>query len=111
VTATISFPAPLKAALDAQHVVFEPLGVKTTGKCTGTVPKPTAAEGYLCVYLGYANSAGAELSKTTPIENLAGAAGASPGGAFVVFVPTEAGLEAKIVEQGVWAVTGGPSSP
>ncbi len=64
----ISFPIPLEAALDANHVreatlekelvpqfegeVFVGFEEVTPAKCLGTLVSPTAPAGYLCVYLG-----------------------------------------------------------
>jgi Collagen triple helix repeat (20 copies) len=47
--APISFPIPLSGALDGNHVHSVVEGSKTA-ECPGTVEKPAAAEGNLCVY-------------------------------------------------------------
>ncbi len=110
VTATVSFPIPLAAALDASHVVF----VRFFGPnpdpthCNGTPTQPKAASGYLCVYesiLGFStpDTAG------PPIAGFDGLAGASTSGAKLNFHMTGE-LEPEEPEEaygfGTFAVTG-----
>jgi hypothetical protein len=47
----ISFTIPLEKALDETHVKTLPIGQKST-ECPGTVEKPEAKAGFLCVYVG-----------------------------------------------------------
>jgi hypothetical protein len=45
----ISFPIPLSAPLDGEHVIIVEKG-HNASECPGTLANPAAAEGFLCVY-------------------------------------------------------------
>ena len=84
----ISFPIPLAAALDADHIHFV---TSPEGPCTGTAEEPTAENGHLCVY-------GIVFTGQTPLLG-----GFGTAGAFMRFPIV---TEPNVVGQGSWAVTG-----
>jgi len=103
VNGEISFPIPLEAGLNAEHVVLVAEHATGTGGCEGgTVSAPTAKPGYLCVYIGHETVTGTVAFKA--IENAAGSTGASPTGAVVSFEATGEG-ENTLQVVGTWAVT------
>ncbi len=115
----ISFPIRLAAPMDGKHVHYineagqevtettfneegEPVGEETTAQtaCPGSIEKPEAVSGNLCIYGTDGTSTGAfELQITTP----AGGGGAGTTGAELGFYVNE-GREPYA--QGTWAVTG-----
>jgi len=99
VSADISFPIQLEAALDGTHVhYFADSDFGDT--CAGSVAEPTAPAGHLCVYGGVENG---QLSyPSTPVGPGLETRGASVAGAFMTAVFTGAFGNAL----GTWAVTG-----
>jgi hypothetical protein len=101
---SISFPVPLSAALDSEHVFYVP----TTGPespeaevaCTGSVEAPAAAKGDLCVYEGFLQ-AGLALSGRPITELNATTEGASTAGAILGFEVTQPSVSGR----GSWSVT------
>jgi hypothetical protein len=97
----ISFNVPLKAAVAAGQVHFiQPGGIVPTG-CSGTVEKPEAAEGNLCIFASI-------LSKFVeffpPAGSIAGGEGADQYGAQLIFLAEKGG---EFHGAGTWVVTGG----
>jgi hypothetical protein len=108
VITSISFPVPLSAPLDEEHVLgLEPGydGEDEVGaeheKCPGKVENPRAKSGYLCVYTAAAFSL---LFKKPFILSATNSAsqGASTSGALLEFLPEAA----KAFAKGSFAVTG-----
>jgi hypothetical protein len=104
---TISFPIPLPAALDASHVKI--FGFPFPPECeneeeeTGSVEKPIADPGYLCVYLG-PETVGTFIERVEPLVSIFAeeSSGANTTGARIRFeVPTEKASFAN----GAFAVT------
>ncbi len=85
-----------------EHCVAQILPPSTTSsKCTGTVETPTAAPGYLCVYV----QATAELTlKEMALLSLGFEPGASTAGA-VMAIGGESGVKEAAEARGTWAVT------
>lgn len=116
----ISFPIPLAAALDSEHVKiirFEKgLGESESGPveeglCPGNAKDPKAAPGYLCVYVGYEYNSGTQSGQlesiisplTQGVRNYETALGSSTTGALLgMFYKVEGTQEMS----GSWAVTG-----
>ena len=94
--APISFIVPLAASLDGAHVHYTGQADFATA-CTGTVNKPTAPTGQLCVYQGTVLNA-----KITAVSPPEGPEGASEAGAIVTIEPQGA----LSIVSGSWAVTG-----
>lgn len=107
----ISFPVPLAAGLDEQHVhyinaageeVTSPVSKQPSTVCLGTVASPTAAAGHLCIYASLETNAftiPAFIRKPdTPITT----PGAGVTGSIVNFAVTGAG---NLAAAGSWAVT------
>ena len=99
----ISFPIPLNASLDGSHVYIAEVNTATV--CPGTVEKPEAAPGNLCVYeseprsrvlIEILNPAKTSLVGTEAVEP-----GASTFGAMLITSPTNNGT----VLNGTYAVT------
>ncbi len=114
----ISFPIRLAAPLDGKHVHYineagqevtgvtfeeaEPVGEETTAQtaCPGSIEKPEAVSGNLCIYGTDGTSTGAfELQITGP----AGGGGAGTTGAVLGLYVNEA---REPYAEGTWAVTG-----
>jgi hypothetical protein len=96
----ISFPVPLKAELAAAKVEYLTKN-SSTANCPGTVAKPEAALGYLCVYTGLEAN---KDTKENSIDNAAGTPGASEQGATIEFEVTADSTETRVDSQGSWAV-------
>jgi hypothetical protein len=107
----ISFPIPLGAVLDGDHVHFldesgteRPTG-GTGSSCTGSAAAPTAAPGHLCVYTGGVSEpygVGYEFNNITqPGVGFHAVPGASTAGALINLL---SGLT-KFEGNGTWAVT------
>ena len=108
VTTSISFAVRLKAPLEAANVFY--IETTTTGhetECPGTVEKPTAAKGDLCVYLDNLSPTLLPNIEVPPILRPSGepAPGASTTGALIVLSPSE-NTEPLETVYGTWAVTG-----
>lgn len=106
----ISFNIPLAAPLDSSHVFFvgreewEKQGGKEdpAGCAGGTVEEPKAAEGNLCVYVGFSFSvAGGQIQN--PGTTTLNAPGAAMTGAMLAF--TGEGASPPRLAHGSWAVT------
>jgi hypothetical protein len=100
--ASISFNIPLAAPLDESHVHYVPAGGPGGANCPGTVNRPEAAPGHLCVYesvsvLGFEVMLAPDLQ--TP--------GAGTSGAILAFSPPNGDIEDFGI--GSWAVTGSES--
>jgi Collagen triple helix repeat (20 copies) len=96
----ISFTVPLAAALDESHVHFIKSGESLPAGCAGTIEKPEATSGNLCVFA----AAGMSVSSLTEfILNAAGAHGADRVGALLLFGPPTTG---QFTAHGTWVVTG-----
>jgi hypothetical protein len=101
----LSFPIPLKAALDAAHVKLVPAAGPVPGECdNGVAPaagvrNPEADAGYLCVF----RSAFEEGSPTIEIQNLEFASGGSDTTGALL-----ASTTASFFAIGSYAVTGAP---
>jgi len=103
---SISFEVQLKAALGAANVIFvEPGSTSHESECPGVVEKPTAAKGYLCVYVE-------EFDEMEPNSTLGPIAdpsrglqthGAGTTGALIWLKPESA---EPALAYGTWAVTG-----
>lgn len=107
-----SFPIPLAEPLGstgvhyinykAEEVVGEGNPNQPSTACKGTVAKPTAEPGNLCVYAAEAVIAAHTIeTSSSSIFSLAFEAGAGTTGALATFSPLENGSEAF----GTWAVT------
>jgi len=109
----ISFSIPLAQASNEAVLVngkeTEELdeGLKTEAHgCKGTLPKPTAPKGKLCVYTGFGEFVDTEGFQVVGIEEEGGREGGlyGPSGAYVkVAVKEETGAKATV--NGTWAVT------
>jgi Collagen triple helix repeat (20 copies) len=105
----ISFAVPLEHELEASHAELLKVGA-TSAHCAGSAANPTAASGYLCVYLAEEPPVepGHGLVSSSNIIN-SGSAGISPGasksGAIVNLLIEEEGPHDGRV-WGTWAVTG-----
>jgi hypothetical protein len=108
-TRDISFAVPLKAALDASHVHFILANETPPTGCKGTVAKPEADSGNLCVFtqlLAELVPGLEHLFGPAPIIDASspgGSAGAGTTGAAVAFEIEKTGF---FVGEGSWAVTG-----
>jgi hypothetical protein len=104
---SISFSVPLHAPLDAADVHFIAEGATPPTGCAGTLEKPQAANGNLCVFtktLANLVPGFAELALTSPIiDQIAGGPGAGTTGTSLVFEVETTGL---VIGGGTWAVTG-----
>jgi hypothetical protein len=108
--ATISFPVPLAAALDATHVHYitrkEAKETLPAG-CSGTVEEPAAAAGFLCIFEGPFVFTTPEEHKGVPIKpgavNPFTEGGAGTTGTMLLFLETEP--ESQFT--GTWAVRAG----
>jgi hypothetical protein len=97
--AAISFPIPLSASLSSSHVHLAQ--ASTAAECPGTVEKPEATEGNLCVY----QSTGPPPTDIVFIANPATLApGAAASGADLI---TSLTVSAKELVHGTFAVTAG----
>lgn len=87
VNAPISFPIPLAAPLDEEHVQIIPEESEGTEGCEGTVSNPVAEPGYLCVYVttqsGLETAPLFALVNPEALEGGAGRSGAILRGALV----------------------------
>lgn len=92
--ASISFPVPLASAPTPTLVTSG-----TTPNCQGSATNPTAAPGYLCVYVGSSANIG-ESGIYNPFGGDAGTASAY--GAGIVIVSAASG---DFYADGTWAVT------
>jgi hypothetical protein len=92
--ASISFPVPLASAPTPVLV-----SSGTTSHCQGSATNPTAAPGYLCVYVGVSTNVGVS-GIYDPFGGNAGTA--SPYGAGIVIDSAAAG---DFYSDGTWAVT------
>jgi collagen triple helix repeat protein len=106
----ISFSIPLKAPItNSSNVGFTPVGGSSTSSdCVGSVEKPEAAEGSLCIYEGEAavvHKGG--LAEPTILNFTGGFSETNTTGALLVMTtkePVTAGEE--VSAEGTWAVTG-----
>lgn len=123
----ISFPIPLAAPLNQEHVRYvttaheewaylpgSPAGTltkhATPEECLGSYEKPEAEPGYLCVYSGTESISSLQVvpvplnsaQSTGIIAVLANGAGASPSGAVLITTSSNDGLS---YARGSWAVT------
>lgn len=98
----ISFPIQLSAPLDEEHVKSLTVGEGGTSECPGTVEKPEAAAGYLCVYTAVWN--GMFFFKSPLLQKLSGAeaVGADTVGADLIGIAEN---ETGALGRGTWAVT------
>jgi hypothetical protein len=94
-SASISFSIPLASAPSPNLI-----SSSSTSACPGSVTKPTAAPGQLCVYEGTGGSNVGEIGAYNPINGDPGAA--SQYGAGIVV--DSAGL-GNFYSEGTWAVT------
>lgn len=104
----ISFPIPLSAALEESNVKGLKVGEGETIECPGTVTKPEAAPGYLCVYSGELTgltTAFGGAYQSPFVKKLSSGAspegGANTSGAMLFFYQEEATAHGN----GTWAVT------
>jgi hypothetical protein len=103
-SAEISFPIWLAATLPSEDVHYIKVGETAPAGCTGgTVAKPTAESGNLCVYAGLESNTNAKFDA---IEKASGEEGVQRSGAEVIFEVEVVEIEAKIHDSGTWAVTG-----
>lgn len=102
----ISFTIPLVKALDENHVVAMPAEATPTENCPGSVEKPKAKPGYLCVYVGASNEMSLPAPLILPLSAgslLTAKPGASTSGAVISDSPP---LEHEAAfANGTWAVT------
>ncbi len=119
---SISFPIQLPAPIATKHALYVTAAEQTSksganySHCGGSVEKPKAEEGYLCLYQGYTTetTSGAEIplqvySIYNPDESEAdgkgGAGSAGVTGALInIHFYTEEG-STEVQLQGTWAVT------
>jgi hypothetical protein len=103
---TISFPVQLKEGLNTEHVHFvteSELGL--VEQCKGTVEKPTAVAGNLCVYVGFLS----EMEPTgfgvvkDPSQPFATGNATGVAGATIFLTPHEESVTGTAY--GTWAVT------
>jgi hypothetical protein len=104
---TITFTIPLKEALNTAHVHFLLVGETEETDCKGgSVEKPKASPGNLCVFEGAANG-DIEPSKLGAIKDpskvFTEAPGAGTSGALIFMSPHEESLSGTA--WGTWAVT------
>jgi hypothetical protein len=109
-TTAISFPIPLKEAGVNKAFAFnlEQTEEKEFGSsgCTGSVAKPTAPKGVLCVYTGLEVLENAHMQfPTVRLPNSNGEAGYGTSGAVLWGIEPEGGGPAIAEVQGTWAVT------
>ena len=104
----ISFPIPLSAALEESNVKGLKVGEGETTECPGTVTKPEAEPGYLCVYSGELTGLSTEFGGALQrpfVRKLSSGASPEPGantsGAMLFFYQEEATTHGN----GTWAVT------
>jgi hypothetical protein len=102
--APISFAIPLNAALPAAKTVIVPPAGSNTSCDNGTgeaasVGNPEADEGFLCVFVGLTEGAGAAAAAVLDPSSFS--SGAGKPGAFVALGATGDGFVV-----GTWAVTG-----
>jgi hypothetical protein len=101
--AAISFQIPLANALDESHVHFiAPKETLPTG-CTGSVEKPEAASGNLCVFAAEGMSQVFPALEVPPIQDVSSGRGADKMGTRLVLGAVKTGL---FLAHGSWAVTG-----
>ncbi len=106
VTASLSFPIPLKETLDEEHVHYIGVGEPTPEGCGGTVAEPKAESGNLCVFArqfveGFKL---ASMNGFVTHSPETGAAGAGPSGAYML--TEQASPKEQIIGNGDWVVTG-----
>jgi Collagen triple helix repeat (20 copies) len=115
VLTAISFSIPLEKALDAQHVHYvtalevEEKSGPSLEHCPGTVEKPQAEPGELCVFQGGTveeeePGEKIEVHSITPPSKTPGAGNGSSSSGAVLLVHYEGPAERGIL-QGTWAVT------
>jgi hypothetical protein len=102
----ISFPIKLAKTLDEEHVHYIKVGEAPPTGCSGSVAKPEAAPGNLCVFtkaiLGFPSIEPLEIPFT--IRNAeAGEVGAGPSGAYLTALAPAA--TQQIIAAGDWIVT------
>jgi hypothetical protein len=102
----ISFPIQLAAELPVENTVLLKVG-ETTANCAGSAAAPTAASGFLCVYLAVENEIdiGTSGIRKSGVPNKPGA---SKAGAILSLTVGEEGVanENDNEQYGTWAVTG-----
>lgn len=102
--AAISFPIPLAAGLDENHVHYRSSGASPTAECPGSTANPIAENGHLCVYAGAVSSFESAIiitpNSVIPNPFNPGTKGASANGA-ILWVKLSSGG----VGYGSWAVT------
>jgi hypothetical protein len=106
VIASLSFPIPLKEALDEEHVHYIGVGEPTPEGCSGSAAEPKAESGNLCVFARQFVE-GLKLGSMPPfnIHNAeTGGEGAGVSGAYM-FVGNPNPKE-EIIGSGTWVVTG-----
>lgn len=118
--ASLSFPVPLKEVLDGAHVHYIGLGegegegkeapAVHEGECKGTVAKPEAAKGNLCVFTAQSVNfgGGSPVVEAQPfsIENAEnGASGAGPAGALLSNGGSKPAKAGFVLSNGAWVVT------
>lgn len=99
----VSFPVPLSTVPNVQFVQH---GGSATAQCPGSAASPSAAAGFLCIYVGWNADAfstpGSEpVSVYDPVD---GGGGASRFGA-VLYIWDEGDADAFAEASGTWAVT------
>jgi hypothetical protein len=100
VESSISFPFTLSAVPTVAEVV---LGATSDPHCTGTIAAPTAASGYLCLYIRQTfNAANASGQGPLAVEDPNLIDGAATYGATLSYSVTSTGESDAI---GAWAVT------
>jgi hypothetical protein len=100
----ISFPIPLESSVGQTR--FIALGGTPPSECSGTVEKPEAEPGALCVYAGesFVHKIGLKFASfLTPSKGLSKTETAGVELFFETLAPTTAGEE--VSEEGTWAAT------
>ena len=100
-SSSVSFTIPLAAALDEAHVHFIKEGDVLPAGCGGSIAKPEAAKGNLCVFATEIENAG-PFNSGTFIHSVEGSAGADTMGFLLDFTIPAAG---QVRASGVWVVT------
>jgi hypothetical protein len=96
----VTFPIPLAASLDENHVFFVASGESPPPQCPGTAAAPAAASGNLCVYetAGYVTEMAIEKQSLNKDNG-----GTDPYGFGIFF---ENKIKTGSYNSGTWAVTG-----
>lgn len=87
---SLSFNIPLAAKLDDNNIIYGPPGTDPVN-CPGTVEKPTAASGFLCIYEAFIENASISATLNFGVSGV--------GLRFIASADVGIG-------QGSWAVTG-----